>query len=245
MAEHNDIKIRIAQLNIKMLCRYPHASRLCADFITEDEDTDISVSVTEDEISAEAAQYGDRTFSNGYCESICLYRAIAEKLPSYDGFVFHGAAVNICGKGYIFAARSGTGKTTHISLLLDNYPDDVTIINGDKPIIRRIGQAWFVCSTPWAGKEGWKRNTSAPLAGIVLLERSEHNFIEKTEPRDHFDAVMGQVYLPRCGEGQLKTFELIDKMSEETDFYRLGCNMEPDAARTSFSMFSAKKNETD
>lgn len=236
MSDYRDIVINIAGLNVRMLCKYPYAQRLCADFTVECADADITVSVSEDDIGAEKDQYGEHPFSDGYCEGICLYRAIAERLPSFDGFVFHGAAVTVGGKGYIFAAPSGTGKTTHVSLLLKNYPEDVRIVNGDKPIVRRIDGEWRVCSTPWAGKEGWKVNTTAPLCGIVLVARAQENSIERIDPAKHFDGVIRQVYIPRDAEAQMATFDLIDAMSQAVDFYRLECNMDDSAAQTSYSM---------
>lgn len=234
MAERMELYLNIAGLDVRMLCKFPYAERLCADFLVEPRDADMTVSVTPDEIAAERAEYPDGAFSDGYCEGICLYRAIAERLPSFDGFVFHGAAVTVNGRGVIFAAPSGTGKTTHISLLLKNYPDEVKILNGDKPIIRKIGGEWRLCSTPWAGKEGWRVNATAPLSSIVILGRAKENSIALTSPEENFDAIMRQVYLPRDPEARFSTLSLIDEMAGAVRFYRLGCNMQDDAARCSF-----------
>jgi len=173
--------------------------------------------------------------TRGYCEGACLYRSIAEQLPTIDGFVFHGAAVEIEGKGVIFTAPSGTGKTTHISLLMKNYPDGVKIINGDKPIIRKIDGEWRIFSTPWAGKEGWKRNVSAPLCAIVIVNRAPENSIEEISPLSCFEEIMGQIYLPRSADSRLLTFDLLDEMAGKTKFYRLNCNMEDAAADTSYN----------
>ena len=234
MPDYRDFRMNIAGLCVRMLPRFPYAKKLCADFLVTDQEPDLAVSVSESEILREKEQYGDSPFSDGYCEGICLYRAIAEKLPSLDGFVFHGAAVTVSGKGYIFAAPSGTGKTTHISMLLKNYPADVKIVNGDKPIIRKIDGEWRVCSTPWAGKEGWKVNVTAPLCGIVLVSRAEENSIAPISPEEHFDSVMRQVYMPVDPEAQMATFDLIDEMAQKISFYRLECNMHESAAKTSF-----------
>lgn len=230
--------IGIAGLKVRMDCQYPYAGKLCADFEIDECDADMTVSATADDINEERALYGEKTFSEGYCEGICLYREIAEKLPAYAGFVFHGAAVTVKGKGFIFAAPSGTGKTTHISLLMKNYPDDVRIVNGDKPIIRRIDGEWRVCSTPWAGKEGWKVNDTAPLSGIVIVERAAENSIAKVSPEENFDAVIRQVYIPKDPEACMQTLSLVDEMSKTVTFYRLGCNMDDSAAKCSYSALS-------
>ena len=230
-----ELYIGIADLRVRMDTKYPYAERLCADFKIDACEADMSVAASADDINEEREGYGEVTFSEGYCEGICLYRAIAEKLPAHEGFVFHGAAVTVAGKGYIFAAPSGTGKTTHISLLMKNYPDDVKIVNGDKPIIRKIGGEWRVCSTPWAGKEGWKVNATAPLCGIVLVERAEENSITRVSPEENFDAVIRQVYIPKDAEACMQTLSLVDEMAKNVAFYRLGCNMHDSAAECSYN----------
>ncbi len=235
MTELHSFNIKIAELNIRMFCKYPFVKRLCSEFCVDSDAWDITASVTDEQIKDEKAQTPDTQFSDGYCEGICLYRDIAEKMPRYDGLVFHGASVSINGKGCIFTARSGTGKTTHIKLLMNKYPDNVKIINGDKPIIRRVDGEWRIYSTPWAGKEGMLENTSAPLSSIVIVERGETNSIEKISPGQYFDTLMGQVYIPVDGESMLMTYDLLDDMSGKVEFYRLRCNMETEAADTSYS----------
>jgi hypothetical protein len=235
MADFHDFIIGIAGLRVRLLCDYPYTQRLCADFAVDGTEADFSVDTNEREISVERGQYTDNAFSDGYCEGICLYRAIAEKMPSHDGFVFHGAAIDIGGKGVVFAARSGVGKSTHISLLMKNYADKIKIINGDKPIIRRVDGEWRVFSTPWAGKEGWKTNSSAPLSAVVLLERSDSNFIDEVKAEEYFDRIIDQVYLPHGGESQILTFDLLDDLSGKIKFYRLGCNVSDGAAEVSYN----------
>lgn len=234
MAEQYELFLGIAGLEIRMLCKYPYTERLCGEFLIEGGDPNMTVEVSDAEIEAERNIELEHQFSRGYCEGICLYRAIAEKLPEFDGFVFHGAAVTVNGRGVIFAAPSGTGKTTHISMLLDNYPDEVKILNGDKPIIRKIGGKWRLCSTPWAGKEGWRVNSTAPLSAIVLLGRAAENSIVESSPEENFDAIMRQVYLPKDANARFLTLSLIDEMAGAVSFYRLGCNLENDAAKCSF-----------
>lgn len=236
MADFHDFTIEIAGIRVKMLCEFPYSLGLSRDFVVDSTDHDIVASTNEKEIDFESTQYPDNIFSRGYCEGVCLYRAIAEQIPHLDGFVFHGAAVEINGKGVIFTAPSGTGKTTHVSLLMKNYPENIKIINGDKPIIRLIDGEWRVCSTPWAGKEGWKKNTTAPLHAIVIVNRASDNSIEKLSPANCFEEIMGQIYLPCNGEARMLTFDLLDRMAANVSFYRLKCNISDGAADTSYNV---------
>lgn len=230
--------IKIANLCVKVEAQYPLAREKCRDYLTSDEDVpDITASVAPDEIEQELARYGEQP-TRDYCEFICLYRSIAEKLPLRDRIVFHGAAVEIDGRGFIFTAPSGTGKSTHVRLLRERFGDRVRIVNGDKPIISLCGESPELCSAPWAGKEGWQRNVSVPLCGICILSRSEYNFIERAAPSDCFDTVMRQVYFPSDPASRIRTLELLDLMSSNVSFYRLGCDISHAAAEVSFGELS-------
>ncbi len=230
------VDIKLAELDIRLLCSYPYTKKICSDFETVTEEPALTLSVSGDDIELEQCDLELDNASPGYCEGIALYRAIAEHIPALGGFVFHGAAVDINGSGVIFTARSGVGKTTHISMLLKNYPQNVRIINGDKPIFRKLDGKWRVFSTPWAGKEDMKTNSSADIKAVVLLERSKDNFIEEVSPKEAFNAILHQVYLPHDPVAKIETFGLVDDMAKNVKFYRLGCNISPEAAETSYNM---------
>ena len=134
---NNSFWISLADLTVEINSKYDRLRSFCEEYIvTKDEKAEIAVSVTDDEIDSEMSLCGD-LHSRAYCENLCIYRAIAERLPEYNRFVLHGAALSTFGKGYIFAAPSGVGKSTHVRLWRECFGDNVKIINGDKPIIRR------------------------------------------------------------------------------------------------------------
>lgn len=65
-----------------------------------------------------------------------LYRKICTRMLDYDAFLFHAAIVSYAGRGFAFAAKSGTGKSTHVAQWMRALGGDVTVVNGDKPILR-------------------------------------------------------------------------------------------------------------
>ncbi len=233
--QNNVFMIKIADLNVRVEAIYPHARDFCADYLTGSDKADITARVELSELDEEMKAY-DKPASRQYCHLVCLYRAIAEQLPSFNRFVFHGAAVKAFEKAYIFTAPSGTGKTTHARLLTEYFGDRVSIINGDKPIIRMSDGKAEVFSTPWAGKERWQTNTCADLGGIILLRRGKVNKISKISPAEYFDELMKQVYIPKNGEMMLKTLGLVDDLATLVPFYLLECDMTEEAAKTSFSI---------
>ena len=61
--------------------------------------------------------------------------------------------------------KSGTGKSTHSRLWLENVPG-ATLLNDDNPIVRLTLVGAIVYGSPWSGKTPCYKNESAPLAGV-------------------------------------------------------------------------------
>lgn len=128
--------VKIAEVLVAVENRYAFTERLCVDYIANvsPDECDFSVSATPEEIAAENSDGG--TFSPAYCESLALYRKICTRMLDYDAFLLHAAVVSYGGRGFAFAAKSGTGKSTHVAQWMRALGDDVTVVNGDKPILR-------------------------------------------------------------------------------------------------------------
>lgn len=133
--------IQIAELLIAIKNRYAFTKRLCADYIvdTSPDDCDISIAATPEEIAAENDEKG--SFSPAYCESLALYRKICTRMLDFNAFLFHAAIISYAEQGFAFTAKSGTGKSTHIAQWVRALGERVTVVNGDKPILRwRTGE---------------------------------------------------------------------------------------------------------
>lgn len=128
--------IQIAEVLIAIENRYAFTERLCADYIvdTSPDDCDISVAATPEEIAAENDEEG--SFSPAYCESLALYRKICTRMLGFNAFLFHAAIISYAEQGFAFTAKSGTGKSTHIAQWVRALGERVTVVNGDKPILR-------------------------------------------------------------------------------------------------------------
>ena len=128
--------VQIAEVLVAIENRYAFTERLCADYIVDvlPDECNFSVSVTPEEIAAENSDEG--TFSPAYCESLALYRKICTRMLDYNAFLLHAAIVSYAGRGFAFAAKSGTGKSTHVAQWMRALGDNVTVVNGDKPILR-------------------------------------------------------------------------------------------------------------
>lgn len=171
-----------------------------------------------------------------------IYSEIAARLPKYNRVMLHGACISYKDKAYLFTAPSGTGKSTHVGLWQRYLGDNVTIINGDKPIFY-IRESGSVCAfgTPWCGKEGWNRNESADLAGICFMKRGIENKIRRAKPDDAAPFLLRQMFLPKEPEAAALTLGLLDRIVSAIPAYLLECDMSEDAVRTSFEALTGEK----
>ena len=247
------ICIEIAGLKIGIDNKYPNIEKISAEYLTEDAPL-FTVSVSEREIEEERKNSEKEltdelkargaVFSDGYLESVALYRKIAERLPFYDAVVFHGSAVSLDGRAYIFTAKSGVGKTTHTRLWQSRFGDRFGIINGDKPILRFIDGVPYICGTPWRGKENYGKNEIKPLLAIAFLERAKEN---RAAPMPKDEAVMRLIpslYLPKTSEGASLAMNVADRLISSVGLVRVSCNMDAEAAEVSAEALSqAGKND--
>jgi len=229
-----EFKIKLAQKNILLKSRFELCQTFCKDYLSDfNEQPDIIAQVTENEVQNEIAAALEETTPE-YAECLCLYRKIAEKLPQYSCFVMHGAAITCDNNAIIFTAPSGTGKTTHIKNWKRQFNDRVDIINGDKPILKVGESSVTVYSSPWAGKEKFQKNRSAPLKAICILKRAEQNRTYKVNPKEHLAFIMHQIYLPKDEDSARKTLALCSKLLSDIPVYIVECNMSAMSAQVAF-----------
>ena len=223
--------IKLAGLRIRIENQYSFIERQCRDYFCEDGEVDFSVSVTSDEI-LEEQKHGE--FSEGYCESICMYRNICEKIAAYNVFLMHSSVLEVNGYAYAFTAKSGVGKSTHTALWLKNIPG-ARVLNGDKPLYRLEADGSFtVFGTPWNGKENWGENISAPLAAICFLDRGEVNSIRPATPDETLERLMHQLYLRGERSSVMQQLTLMDALIRGARFFLLSCNISDEAAKIAY-----------
>lgn len=224
------IVIKIAGLAIGIENRFLHLRYQAKDYLT-DEEPIFTVSVSDEEIADERKNYGEDC-PDAYCESVIAYRKIAERLPEFDAFLFHGSVIEYRGLAYVITADSGVGKSTHTRLWMSEFGDEVSIINGDKPTLRIIDGVTYASGTPWRGKEGYGKNAMCAVGGFIFLSRAEKNSASAIEPQAALTRFMRQIYLPKkSSDSLIKTMKLADRVLRDTRLVSLECNMDPEAAR--------------
>lgn len=238
--------IRIADLCVQIHNQYEYVRLLCEDYIVKAPDTepDIVVSVTPQELQDELTDLGGAARID-YVEGVCMYRNICKQLPStFDAYLLHCAVIEYEGQGYAFAAKSGTGKSTHISLWQKRFGNTVHIVNGDKPILRFVGNQLYAYGTPWCGKEGFQTNTSVPLKAICFLERDTTNSIRPISAGDAVMRIFHQILTPKDVQEVDSLFPLLDRTLKTVPCYLLGCNISEEAAEVAYLGMNQKGKGT-
>ena len=233
------LNVRLADFNICIENKYEYTEKLCNSYLHSGS-PDLTVKVTEDDISREqSGQVTDR----GYLESLAVYRRIAEWLPLHDAFLMHCVAVDVDGVGVTFLAKSGVGKTTHMTNWRRLLGDRLTVVNGDKPLIRKTDDGFYAYGTPWSGKEELNTNTKTPLKKLCFIERAEENECVRLEG-DLLQRLLVQTYRPSDVQALFKTLDLLGELVKNAEFYLIKCNKEPISAKVAFeTVFKNNNNQ--
>ena len=231
--EHTGV-YRFAQVRVEIVSVHEEVHRRCAAYAAEGP-ADFRVRTELKDILAEERRSGEIRLTESRLESMAVYRKIAERMPEFGAFLFHCSALAAEGKGFLFAAPSGTGKSTHARLWRELPGSGVAMINDDKPLIRADGNggAW-VYGTPWDGKHHLSTNMGVPMQAVCLLERGEKNRIRRISGKEAMPGLLGQCYRPENPEMLRKTLEMLTGIRVE--FYRLQCRPDREAAELARSV---------
>lgn len=175
-----------------------------------------------------------------YLEILAVYRKLADALMERDIFLFHGSAIAVDGRAVLFTAKSGTGKSTHTGLWREAFGDRAVMINDDKPLLKITETGVQVCGTPWDGKHRISTNCIVPLEAICILERGEKNEICPITSRQALPMLLQQSHRSNDPGMVAQMMQVINKLSSRVRFYRLRCNMDPEAAQIAYNEIFGK-----
>ena len=235
-------KYKIADKVVEVNSIYEEVHEYCAGY-QADENADYSVTITQADIDYEREKSAredeiegipTRHFSDGYLEELAVYRKIAEKMIEYDTVLFHGSVIAVDGIGYLFTAKSGTGKSTHTRLWREYFGNRAVMVNDDKPLLKITDSEVVAYGTPYNGKHRLGTNTSVPLKAICILTRSADNHIEPITREQAYTMLLQQVYRPANMLKMTKTLEFVDRLADSVKLYKLGCNMDRSAAKIAY-----------
>ncbi len=221
------LNLKLAGIPVQMNNRFEDLVLLCAGY-ESDEKPLLELAVSDADIALERSmQPGD--FTDGYLETVCIYRKLALELLQYGVFIMHASVIELDGEGYAFLAPSGTGKTTQTRLWLEHFGDRARVINGDKPLIRFVPHSsspgFIAYGTPWCGKENMGCKASVPLKALFLLERAKEPACFPAAQEYSIDKIFRQMLMPEAPQQMNALLDMADRLIETLPIYVLRCDI--------------------
>ena len=235
-------QLKIAGIPFSVQHRHDFKDMQCGEYRTEEEPR-FTLSVAEADLAYE------RSFAeDGVTQAELEFTAVCRKFATEaakDGYIlFHACAVEAEGKAYLFAAPSGTGKSTHAGLWMQCFKERVRILNGDKPMLGFQQGTLFAHGTPFMGKEQWGYPGCVPVGGICFLHRSEENTIRRIAPSQALPQMLQQAFRPEEPQLARQVVEAVIRMVQSVPVYELACDISQRAAELSYhTMVGHKEGE--
>ncbi len=150
----------------------------------------------------------------------------------HDTLMVHASVIAHNGGGYMFLGRSGTGKSTHSRLWLNNIAD-TELMNDDNPVIRIVDGHVYIYGTPWSGKTPCYKNMVLPLKAVVRLSQAPYNRIERLKPLQAYASLMPSCSCMRWDRPSTDALhKTVEKVIMQVKGWHLECLPDADAART-------------
>lgn len=161
----------------------------------------------------------DQIISGMMMESLLLAREHA---------ILHASVIATEGGAILFAAPSGTGKSTQAELWRRSRRAE--ILNGDKALLHFENGTALVSGLPYAGTSGICKQFDLPVRAIVGLSQGKENHVEVLRPSGAVKALMSQIVLqPWRREDVESAMKLALRLVERVPIYHLACLPEESA----------------
>ena len=241
-----EFTINIAGVPIGVTSLFASTKDYCRAYFTDEapqfrvttcrEDLEFEQQAAREEAIQEGFRF--RNFPDPYLDRTSIQRKIAEALFDRNILVLHGSVVAVDGQGYLFTARSGTGKSTHTRFWRETFGDRAVMVNDDKPFLRMEEAGILICGAPWSGKHGLDTNVTVPLKGICILERGQENRIRPMDPADALPMLLHQSHHPLDPGKLTRLEEMVEELARRTPLWAMECNLDPKAAQVAFDTMS-------
>lgn len=159
----------------------------------------------------------------------CFNAAGMERiLYRFQKYLFHCSFIQYQGQAVLFSAPSGGGKTTQ-ACLWEKYADAV-IVNGDRGVIEKREDGYWVHGLPIAGSSGIFLNRTLPLSVIFIVKKAEKNRVVPMTHQEKFEAIYSEITLNLWNrQFVLDAVDFAMELASRVPVYSLECTMEEGA----------------
>lgn len=166
--------------------------------------------------------------------------AIEQMLGLEGGFILHSAYVAWEGRGILFTAPSGTGKSTQAALWERYRGADV--VNGDRAAVRIIGDTPMAYGIPFSGTSGISKARELPLTAVVYLSQSKENRLRQLQGYEAFRAIWEGISVNTWDRKAMERVSgTVERLVERIPVYHLACRPDEGAVEILEQALKEKK----
>lgn len=147
----------------------------------------------------------------------------------------HSSVIVCHDEAVMFLGESGTGKSTHTRLWLDNI-SGAELLNDDSPFVACDDEGAKVYGSPWSGKTPCYKNECYPLRAMVRLSQAPHNAVKQLRGVRAIGALLPSLPPAFVFDNALENAMLgvLSKVLGKVKVYHLECLPDIAAAELSF-----------
>ena len=135
--------------------------------------------------------------------------------------ILHASYIEHNGKGILFTAPSGTGKSTQADLW--QLHRGARILNGDRAVIGLRDKIPYAFGFPMSGSSPYCENRDLPLCCIVSLLQGPENMIRRLKGKDALRVIMNGTYFdPKHPDDFVRNMDTAAELLS-TPIFELSC----------------------
>lgn len=220
----------IADIITEFSPKYEYLTRFSKPFLYRGENASQIKLALEGQFFSEICDKMNQNIGKDRCESYAYSCLFSREIINFGGILLHSSSLKLGDKSYLFLAPSGTGKSTHTSLWKKAFGSAVEMMNDDKTAVRKVNEVFYAYSTPFDGGSGVANNISAPIGGIVFIERGSENSVRKASQNEIISRIYSSFSGYKSYYNAHKLLSNIESLILSCDFYNLTCNTDISAA---------------
>lgn len=226
-------KYSIAGIIIEMNPKYERTSKQAKPYLIDTSvEPAFKLDLSTDRINELKKTYDHLSLED--IEYIFLGQLFYRYILQHDGILLHSSCVVKDNKAYLFSAPSGTGKSTHTTLWLEEF-SDAYILNDDKPAIIYKDNTLYAAGTPFSGKHDISKNLLVPIGGICFLKRSKENWIKEIDKKQAIFEILNQTERVPYEEDMNLILHHISNIVSNITIHKMGCNISKEAVYTAYN----------
>ncbi len=172
-----------------------------------------------------------KEFLINYKRNVLTLMDLEATMLHFGAIILHASFIRWNGKGIIFSAPSGMGKSTQADLWKEYAGAE--ILNGDRVALRKSQGIWKAYGLPYAGTSGIYRNESAPLAAVVALRQAKTNNVCRIDGAKAFRNLYPETMIHRWDRGfENRATELLLDVLRNVSVFLLECRPDRGAVDT-------------